>query len=58
MSSGSAGKAEPPTRRGSARAPFCAPACAALMSVDLMLPASEKITLVLETIGDDKIRGR
>ena len=27
------------------------------MSVDLMLPASEKITLVLETIGDDKIRG-
>ena len=26
------------------------------MSVDLMLPASEKITLVLEGIGDDKIR--
>jgi hypothetical protein len=26
------------------------------MSVDLMLPAAEKITLVLEGIGDDKIR--
>jgi hypothetical protein len=26
------------------------------MSVDLMLPAAEKITLVLEAIGDDKIR--
>jgi hypothetical protein len=26
------------------------------MSVDLMLPAGEKITLVLEAIGDDKIR--
>jgi hypothetical protein len=26
------------------------------MSVDLMLPASEKITLVLEGLGDDKIR--
>jgi hypothetical protein len=26
------------------------------MSVDLMLPAGEKITLVLEGIGDDKIR--
>ena len=25
------------------------------MSVDLMLPAAEKITLVLEGIGDDKI---
>jgi hypothetical protein len=27
-----------------------------VMSVDLMLPAAEKITLVLEGIGDDKIR--
>jgi hypothetical protein len=26
------------------------------MSVDLLLPAGEKITLVLEAIGDDKIR--
>jgi hypothetical protein len=26
------------------------------MSVDLMLPAAEKITLVLKRIGDDKIR--
>jgi hypothetical protein len=26
------------------------------MSVDLMLPAAEKIVLVLEGIGDDKIR--
>ena len=26
------------------------------MSVDLMLPAGEKIVLVLEAIGDDKIR--
>jgi hypothetical protein len=26
------------------------------MSVDLMLPAGEKIVLVLEGIGDDKIR--
>jgi hypothetical protein len=28
----------------------------ASMSVDLMLPAAEKIVLVLEGIGDDKIR--
>jgi hypothetical protein len=26
------------------------------MLVDLMLPAAEKITLVLEGLGDDKIR--
>jgi hypothetical protein len=27
------------------------------MRVDLVLPAAEKITLVREVVGDDKVRG-